>query len=222
MNIFVAFIAILILGFFGVLVWNNSPSLQQSKKEATESASLSLFQTTPQTQKLNIPSSSPKPKQPSPTPLLSEPEVATVAAPLPKEKTVILKTSKGDIELTLFLNDAPNSVKNFLNKAGNGFYQNLTFHRVEDWVIQGGDPKGDGTGGGKIQTELNQKPFVIGSLGIARGQDIRISNDSQFFITKKEASWLNGQYTNFGIVTKGMEVVEQIEIGDKILGITAD
>lgn len=223
MNIFIAFIAILILGFFGVLVVNNSPSPQQSKKEATESASLSLPQASPQTQKLNIPvSPSAKPKQPSPTPLFSEPEVATVAAPIPKEKTVILKTSKGDIELTLFLQDAPNSVKNFLEKGRNGFYQNLTFHRVEDWVIQGGDPKGNGTGGEKMSTELNQRPFIAGSLGIARGQDIRISNDAQFFITKKEASWLNGQYTNFGIVTKGMEVVEKIEIGDKILGITVD
>ncbi|MBI3070102.1 MAG: peptidylprolyl isomerase, partial [Candidatus Levybacteria bacterium] len=187
------------------------------------SASLSLPQTAPQTQKLNIPiSSSPKPKQLSPTPLLSEPEIAPVAAPLPKERTVILKTSKGDIELTLFLQDAPNSAKNFTDKARSGFYQNLTFHRVEDWVVQGGDPNGDGTGGGKMPTELNQKPFVPGSLGIARGSDIRISNDAQFFITKKEASWLNGQYTNFGIVTKGMEVAEQIQIGDKILGITTE
>lgn len=223
MNIFVAFIAIIILGFFGVLVINNAPSLQQSKKEATESASLSLPQTSPQTQKLNIPiSPSSKPKTPSPAPIFSEPEVATVAAPLPKEKTVVLKTSKGDIELTLFLQDAPNSVKNFLEKGKNGFYQSLTFHRVEDWVVQGGDPKGNGTGGGKMPTELNQRPFVTGSLGIARGQDIRISNDAQFFITKKDASWLNGQYTNFGMVTKGMEVVEQIQIGDKILGITAE
>lgn len=223
MNIFVAFIAIVILGFFGVLVVNNAPRPQQLKKEATESASLSLSQTTPQTQKLNVPiSPSVKSKQPTPTPLLSEPEVATVAAPLPKEKTVILKTSKGDIELTLFLQDAPNSVKNFLEKGRNGFYQDLTFHRVEDWVIQGGDPKGDGTGGGKMPTELNNKPFIVGSLGIARGSDIKVSSDAQFFITKKEASWLNGQYTNFGMVTKGMEVVEQIQIGDKILGITAD
>ncbi|MDP3726822.1 MAG: peptidylprolyl isomerase [bacterium] len=141
---------------------------------------------------------------------------------MPKEKTVVLKTSKGDIELTLFLQDAPNSVKNFTDKARNGFYQNLTFHRVEDWVIQGGDPKGNGTGGERMPTELNQRPFVTGSLGIARGQDISFSNDSQFFITKKEASWLNGQYTNFGMVTKGMDVVEKIEIGDKILGITVE
>jgi len=223
MNIFVAFIAILILGFFGVLVVNNASKLQQPKKEATESASLSLPQTSPQTQKFNIPiSSSPKPKQPSPAPLLSEPEVATVASPLPSEKTVIMQTSKGDVQLTLYLQDAPNTVGNFIEKAKSGFYNNLIFHRVEDWVVQGGDPKGNGTGGEKMPTELNKRPFVPGSLGIARGSDIRISNDAQFFIAKKEASWLNGQYTNFGMVTKGMDVAEQIEIGDKILGITVD
>ena len=70
-----------------------------------------------------------------------------------------------------------------------------------------------------MPTEINNKPFVVGSLGVARGQDIKISNDSQFFITKTDASWLNNQYTNFGIVTEGMDVVNKIEIGDKILGI---
>lgn len=136
--------------------------------------------------------------------------------------TAVIKTSKGDITLTLYPKDAPNTANNFVKKAKSGFYNNLTFHRVEDWVIQGGDPLGNGTGGGNMPTELNDKPFVVGSLGVARGQDIKISNDSQFFITKKDASWLNGQYTNFGIVTKGMDVVEKIEVGDKITQITIE
>jgi len=131
-----------------------------------------------------------------------------------------IKTTKGTITAVLFGDAAPNIVKNFTTKAKNNFYTNLTFHRVEDWVIQGGDPKGDGSGGGVIQTELSQQPFVRGSLGIARGQDIRISNDSQFFIVKQDASWLNQQYTNFGMVTDGMDVVDKIKVGDKILGIT--
>lgn len=99
---------------------------------------------------------------------------------------------------------------------------NLIFHRVEDWAIQGGNPDGNGTGGGKMATELNSKPFVVGSLGVARGGDINVFNDAQFFITKTDASWLNGQYTNFGIVTGGMDVVSKIEIGDKILDIQLD
>ena len=73
-----------------------------------------------------------------------------------------------------------------------------------------------------MQTELNNEPFVVGSLGMARGADVRISNDSQFFITKTDANWLTGQYTNFGIVTEGMDVVNKIEVGDKILGIVIE
>ena len=114
------------------------------------------------------------------------------------------------------------SSANFINKAENKLYNNLTFHRVEDWVIQGGDPKGNGMGGGQMQTEINNKPFIVGSLGVARGSNINISNDMQFFIVKQEAAWLNGKYANFGIVTEGMDVVEKIEVGDKILSITVE
>lgn len=134
--------------------------------------------------------------------------------------SAVIKTSKGDIEVLLSSRDAPRTVKNFIDKSTGGFYNNLTFHRVEDWVIQGGDPDGNGTGGGLMQTELNSLPFVEGSLGVARSGDIRVSNDSQFFITKTDSPHLNQQYTNFGIVTSGMEVVRKIAIGDKILGIT--
>lgn len=133
--------------------------------------------------------------------------------------TATIKTSKGDIVLQLYNQDAPNTVKNFIQKSKDGFYDNLTFHRVEDWVIQGGDPEGTGMGGGNMSTELNDQPFVIGSLGVARGGNIQISNDAQFFITKKDSQFLNNQYTNFGIVKSGMEVVNKIAIGDKILGI---
>ena len=134
--------------------------------------------------------------------------------------SAVITTSKGDIEVLLSSKDAPRTVKNFLDKSASGFYNNLLFHRVEDWVIQGGDPDGNGTGGGLMQTELNSLPFVEGSLGVARSGDIRVSNDSQFFITKNDAPHLNQQYTNFGIVTSGMDVVRKIAIGDKILGIT--
>lgn len=139
----------------------------------------------------------------------------------PGEKTqkAVIKTNKGDIELKLYTSDAPKTVENFIKKSKEGFYNNLVFHRVEDWVIQGGDPKGDGTGGGEMPTELSKLPFKIGSLGVARGENINVSNDSQFFITKKAASWLDGQYTNFGEVAKGMDVVEKIAIGDKIINI---
>jgi peptidyl-prolyl cis-trans isomerase B (cyclophilin B) len=143
-----------------------------------------------------------------------------VAEGLKASYSATIKTSKGNIEVLLSAKDAPRTVLNFIDKSKRDFYKNLTFHRVEDWVIQGGDPEGTGTGGGLMQTELNSLPFVEGSLGIARGGDIRVSNDSQFFITKSDSPHLNQQYTNFGIVTSGMDVVKKIAIGDKILGIT--
>ncbi len=138
------------------------------------------------------------------------------------EIQAIIKTGKGNITLQLFDKDAPNTVKNFIQKEKSGFYNNLIFHRVENWVIQGGDPLGTGTGGSEMPTELNDKPFVVGALGVARGGNIKISNDAQFFITKTDSQFLNKQYTNFGIVTGGMDVVNKIAIGDKILGITVE
>ena len=136
-----------------------------------------------------------------------------------------IKTTKGNIEVTLDGKDAPLEIKNFLDKAKSGYYKGLKFHRVEDWVVQGGDPKGDGTGGNLVRTELNAIPFTAGSLGVAGIQNQQgqiISNDSQFFIVKTDAAWLNQKYTNFGQVTNGMDVVNSMQIGDKILDITVD
>lgn len=144
------------------------------------------------------------------------------ASPSARYETATIETSKGTITLELYPDDAPQTVANFGEKATSGFYSGLSFHRVEDWVVQGGDPLGNGTGGGDMPTELNDNPFHVGSLGVARGGNIQISNDSQFFITKQEADWLNGQYTNFGIVTDGMDVVNQLEIGDEIVSITVE
>ncbi|QQG50375.1 MAG: peptidylprolyl isomerase [Candidatus Berkelbacteria bacterium] len=143
-------------------------------------------------------------------------------------KKAIIETDKGNIELDLYPDVAPKTVDNFIQKANAGFFNGLKFHRVEDWVIQGGDPLSRdesqkdlwGTGGGNIDTELSDKPFGVGALGVARGNEIKISNDSQFFITKKDAQFLNSQYTIFGQVTAGMDVVEKIAIGDLIKSVT--
>lgn len=136
--------------------------------------------------------------------------------------TATMKTSKGDIEMELYGSDSPVTVLNFIIKAQQNYYNNLIFHRVEDWVVQGGDPTGTGTGGGNLPTEFNNRPFVRGSIGVARRDDPKVQNDSQFFITKTDSPHLNGQYTNFGTVTSGMDVVDSIAIGDKILGITVN
>lgn len=131
-----------------------------------------------------------------------------------------IKTNKGDIIIELLPEAAPNTVQNYLQKADSKYYQGLSFHRVEDWVIQGGDPLGNGTGGGKMPTELSNVPFVAGSVGVARGGDINVSNDSQFFICTTDCDWLTGQYTIFGQVKEGMDVVTAIEIGDTIVDVT--
>lgn len=144
---------------------------------------------------------------------LSNEEIAIMS------EKVTIKTSRGDIVLKLYPEVAPQTVKNFLTKAKSDYYKGLIFHRVEDWVIQGGDPLGNGTGGGKMPTELSNTPFLEGSLGVARGGDIRISNDSQFFICTKDSEFLTGQYTNFGEVIEGMDVVKSTQIGDTIVAI---
>ena len=111
------------------------------------------------------------------------------------------------------------TVERFAGKANSGFYNNLTFHRVEDWVVQGGDPKGTGTGGDRVPSEYNDLSFKLGAVGIARGQDPAFNNDSQWFVVKKDSTFLDKQYTNFGQVTAGMDVINGIKIGDKIKSI---
>lgn len=153
-------------------------------------------------------------------------ESAEVQGPPQASYSATLRTTKGNIVIALELKDGNSTVQNFISKVRSNYWNNLTFHRVEGWVIQGGDPKGDGTGGGAFVSELNQKPFTTGSVGWAAssameiGQGARVSNDSQFFIVKQDASHLDGQYSNFGTVTSGMDVVNRIQPGDKILGIT--
>lgn len=136
-----------------------------------------------------------------------------------------ITTKYGPVLIELFRDRAPNSVDNFLAKAQSGFYNNLTFHRVvPNFVVQGGDPQGTGAGGGKIQSELNNIPFIRGSIGLARTADTSaLSNDSQFFIclTDEQCSHLTGEYVNFGRVISGMEFVDQIKQGDLIIDISA-
>jgi len=147
----------------------------------------------------------------------------TTATPTPpgaKPTQATVELAKGgSFTFTLRADKAPQTVDRFASKARSGFYDNLTFHRVEDWVTQGGDPKGTGTGGERVPSEYNDLSFKLGAAGIARGQDPAFNNDSQFFIVKKDSTFLDKQYTNFGQVTSGMEVVVGIKIGDKIKSI---
>lgn len=150
----------------------------------------------------------------------------TAAQPLTGPgKYMTIDTVKGKIVCKLYTDPSAGvtkTVANFETKAKAGEFNGRTFHRVEDWVIQGGDPLGNGTGGGDMPSEYNQIDFGAGALGVARGQDPAINNDSQFFITKTPSSFLNGQYTNWGQVVEGMDVVSKIAIGDKINSITVE
>ena len=124
-----------------------------------------------------------------------------------------LHTNKGAIEFELFDDDAPQTVENFLKLARDGFYDGVTFHRViPDFMIQGGDPTGTGSGGPgyTFEDEFNEHRVVRGALAMANaGPD---TNGSQFFIVTKDAApWLDGKHTVFGRVVSGMEAVDAIE-----------
>jgi len=141
-----------------------------------------------------------------------------------QDTIVALKVNNNQILIKLYSKEAPNTVANFLKKANSGFYNGLKFHRVEPgFVVQGGDPKGNGTGGGKIKSEINSLPFRRGSVGLARGSVKEESNDSQFFICLATDSCrhLTNEYVNFGEVISGMEFVDSIVVGDKISEITS-
>src|SRR5437773_11940642 len=140
----------------------------------------------------------------------------------PATKATVELAKGGSITFTLRPDKAPQTVERFADKARSGFYDNLTFHRVEDWVVQGGDPKGTGTGGDRVPSEYNDLSFKLGAVGIARGQDPAINNGSQWFVVLKDSTFLDKQYTNFGQVTSGMDVVKGIKIGDKIKSITVE
>jgi peptidyl-prolyl cis-trans isomerase B (cyclophilin B) len=130
-------------------------------------------------------------------------------------KKAVIETDKGNIELVLFEKDAPNTVKNFEKLANSGFYNGLKFHRViSDFMIQGGCPKGNGTGGPgyTIKCEINRQKHGTGALSMAHaGKD---TGGSQFFITHSPQPHLDGKHTVFGKVEKGMEVVNKIKQGD--------
>src|SRR6476620_4038444 len=124
-----------------------------------------------------------------------------------------LQTNAGPITVRFFDDDAPKTVENFRKLAGDGFYDGLIFHRViPDFMIQGGDPEGTGTGGPgyTFDDEINDHKIVRGALAMANAGPG--TNGSQFFIvTTESAPWLDGKHTVFGEVTDGMDAVDAIE-----------
>jgi len=141
-----------------------------------------------------------------------------------KDYTATISTNRGDIKVQLFAAEAPKTVNNFVFLAREGFYDGVTFHRViSDFMIQGGDPSGTGTGGPgyKFADEpgaLNLKHDGPGILSMANAGPN--TNGSQFFITHVQTDWLNGKHGVFGKVTQGQDIVDSIKQGDKMTSVT--
>jgi len=137
-----------------------------------------------------------------------------------KNRIATIVTDKGTIKFELYEKEAPITTKNFVDLAQKDFYNGLTFHRVEPgFVIQGGDPKGDGTGGSDKTIPLEIAPGLThkkGAVAMARSNAPN-SASSQFYIVLEDAKFLDGKYAIFGQVIEGQDVVKKIAIGDKML-----
>jgi cyclophilin family peptidyl-prolyl cis-trans isomerase len=164
-----------------------------------------------------------------PSPAIIPPEVQMksysarpeVSIDTSRDFTAKVSTTRGNFSMELLPEIAPEHVNSFVFLARDGFYNGTVFHRVEPgFVVQGGDPTGTGRGGPgyTVPLEASDEQFVRGVLGMARSQDPN-SAGSQWFVTLGDAPHLNGQYTVFGRVLEGMDVVDCIEVGDAIISL---
>jgi peptidyl-prolyl cis-trans isomerase B (cyclophilin B) len=141
-------------------------------------------------------------------------------------RTVVFDTTKGIFRAELFEEQAPVTAQNFIDLTQKGFYNGLTFHRYEPgFVIQGGDPSGNGTGGSKhtipLEVSKNLKHDGAGVLAMARSSDPD-SASSQFYITLRDTPHLDGSYAVFGKVTEGLENALALRAGDKMTSVTVE
>jgi peptidyl-prolyl cis-trans isomerase B (cyclophilin B) len=137
-----------------------------------------------------------------------------------KKYKAVIETSRGVIELELYPQHAPKTVNNFVFLAKEGFYDDVSFHRViKNFMIQGGDPTGTGRGGPgyKFMDELKENPLQHETGVISMANSGPNTNGSQFFITHSPQPHLNGRHTVFGKVVRGQDVVDAIQQGDKML-----
>ncbi len=142
----------------------------------------------------------------------------TTETPTEQGQKAIIETDKGRMTILLYPEVAPETVKNFVALAQKGFYDGLTFHRVvPGFVIQGGDPQGNGSGGPgyNIKAEFNSRKHIRGTVAMARSTEPD-SAGSQFYICLTPQPSLDGNYTVFGQVVEGMEVIDNIVIGDSM------
>lgn len=211
-----AILVVAVMGLLGFLVWSNN--------DASTTPTSPVSNTTPVVPETNGMENAPSGNTNPSEAVVNNLEENMQQAGKPemvidenKKYSAVIKTNKGDISLDLFASESPITVNNFVSLAESGFYDGTIFHRViEDFMIQGGDPTGTGTGGPgySFEDEFNDVKLVSGSLAMANsGPD---TNGSQFFIvTAASTPWLDGKHTNFGKVTAGMDVVEAISVVKK-------
>jgi len=138
-----------------------------------------------------------------------------------RRSQVRITTNRGDIVFTFFPDDAPVHCAAFIKLVEAGFYDGLKFHRVEPgFVVQGGDPQGDGTGGPgyKLKAEFNERPHLRGTVAMARASQPD-SAGSQFYICLDDARFLDRQYTVFGQMSEGFEALDAIKRGDSMTSV---
>lgn len=136
-----------------------------------------------------------------------------------------IETSKGTIKLELYADQTPLTVANFVNLAKRGYYDGLSFHRViPNFMVQGGDPLGSGSGGPgyKFEDEFNPNLRHAGPGMLSMANAGPTTNGSQFFITHVATPWLDGKHTVFGKVLSGQDVVDSIAQGDKMTKVTIE
>lgn len=204
--------AFLIFFVIGATIYIAVNQFKQEVKNATASP---VPSPSPLVFNQGSPAQQPQP-QPSELPLARNKQLAQfpgiVSDDLRQNKKAMIQTSKGIIELEIYP-EATKAASNFMILASNGFYDGLKFHRVEDWVIQGGDPLGTGSGGPGYQFEDEPvtRPYNVGIVAMANSGPN--TNGSQFFIMKKDTP-LQPDYTIFGAVIAGQDVVDKITAGD--------
>lgn len=150
---------------------------------------------------------------------LNESEQTSESAIVSDSKQAVLTTIHGDLTFEFFPEKAPVTVKRIQELISQGFYNGITFHRVvPGFVVQAGDPTGTGTSGSgkKLKAEFSDVKHVKGIVAMARTQDPN-SADSQFYIALADIPHLDGKYTVFAKVTKGLELLDKIKVGDKII-----
>lgn len=160
---------------------------------------------------------------PSQTSSSQTPDLSVDANGLSKA-VAVLKLNSGVVKFRFYSQDAPSTVNRIVELIQQKFYNGLTFHRViENFVAQGGDPLGNGTGGSgqRLKAEFNKRQHLEGTLAMARAADPD-SADSQFYICLARLPHLDGKYTVFGQVVEGMDFVKKIRVGDKIEAVSIE